>query len=232
MEEHIKIENIDIKDNKNSMPLTPGSSKKESLLTRSSSTSDYNFVHIPISRATSRTALNTRSSSSSESSSADGSSSLDNTILLGCNNNQTNKKANNQGTDDSDYIPVNKKLLKEVLIDNQIATEMLFRILPPRVIHDLNSGKPVVPETFENVTVFFSDIVGFTDIAAQVDPLLVVKLLNRLYSVMDYCATFFPLFKVETIGDAVILILILILVLILILILISTVHDCRRHERK
>lgn len=30
----------------------------------------------------------------------------------------------------------------------------------------------------------------------------VVKMLNELYTVMDYCTSHFPLYKVETIGDA------------------------------
>lgn len=38
--------------------------------------------------------------------------------------------------------------------------------------------------------------------AASVKPIHVVDLLNRLYTVMDYCASLFPLYKVETIGDA------------------------------
>ena len=69
---------------------------------------------------------------------------------------------------------------------------LLQQILPPQV----------KPETFEEVTIFFSDVVGFTDICAQVPPIEVVKMLNRLYTVMDYCTAQFPLYKVETIGDA------------------------------
>jgi class 3 adenylate cyclase len=102
-------------------------------------------------------------------------------------------------------------------------------MLPSYVIKALNRGERVMPQEFDSVTIFFSDIIGFTEIAANVQPLHIVKLLNQLYSVMDHCATYFPLFKVETIGDAVILILILILILMLI-ILISIVHDSWWYE--
>lgn len=51
------------------------------------------------------------------------------------------------------------------------------------------------------VTVFFSDIVGFFDICASVQPFQTVQLLNELYTVMDHCVSLFPLYKVETIGD-------------------------------
>lgn len=52
------------------------------------------------------------------------------------------------------------------------------------------------------VTIFFSDVVGFTSICASVAPREVVNMLNELYTVMDYCTSLFPLYKVETIGDA------------------------------
>lgn len=52
------------------------------------------------------------------------------------------------------------------------------------------------------MTIFFSDVVGFTNICAAVTPIEVVRMLNDLYTVMDYCTSLFPLYKVETIGDA------------------------------
>jgi class 3 adenylate cyclase len=53
-----------------------------------------------------------------------------------------------------------------------------------------------------NCRFFFSDIVGFTNLASQIYPWDIVGLLNRLYGVMDFLAGRFNLFKVETIGDA------------------------------
>ena len=100
------------------------------------------------------------------------------------------------------YIILKKSLLNNVLNDHHAAYEALHKMLPSHVIKALNRGEKVMPEEFDSVTIFFSDIISFTEIAASVDCLLVVKLLNQLYSVMDHCATYFPLFKVETIGDA------------------------------
>jgi len=57
-------------------------------------------------------------------------------------------------------------------------------------------------ENHEMVTVFFSDIVGFTDISRKLPPVKVCSMLDRLYLAFDALANKHEVFKVETIGDA------------------------------
>ena len=57
-------------------------------------------------------------------------------------------------------------------------------------------------ETHNNVTVFFSDIVRFTDISRAMSPVKVCHMLDRLYLAFDSLANKHEVFKVETIGDA------------------------------
>ncbi len=58
-------------------------------------------------------------------------------------------------------------------------------ILSRSVAEALMRGTTVEPEHFDSVSLYFSDIVGFTTISANSEPIEVVDLLNDLYTTFD-----------------------------------------------
>jgi len=80
--------------------------------------------------------------------------------------------------------------------------DLLYSVFPKHIAEALRAGRKVEPENHECVTIFFSDIVGFTDISSALDPLKISDMLDRLYNSFDSLSHYHNVFKVETIGDA------------------------------
>uniref|UniRef100_A0AC35TN90 Guanylate cyclase n=1 Tax=Rhabditophanes sp. KR3021 TaxID=114890 RepID=A0AC35TN90_9BILA len=91
--------------------------------------------------------------------------------------------------------------MKELIEEKKKADILLYRMLPQQVADKLKLGQSIPPETFDAVTIFFSDVVSFTTLASKCTPLQVVNLLNELYVTFDTIIDEHEVYKVETIGD-------------------------------
>ncbi|GIL62924.1 hypothetical protein Vafri_17126 [Volvox africanus] len=93
-------------------------------------------------------------------------------------------------------------LVMWLLVSKEQHNRLLKAMLPRKVIQQLQAGEVPIAEEYDMVTVLFSDIVGYTCVTSQLSPRQVVTLLNELFSVFDDLSQRNGVYKVETIGDA------------------------------
>merc|ERR1712062_33940 len=86
--------------------------------------------------------------------------------------------------------------------EKERADGLLYRMLPKCIADDMKAGRQLKPRAFNNVTVFFSDIMDFSLITQkwQDKPTEIVRMLDKLYTLFDSITEQFDIYKVETIG--------------------------------
>ncbi|XP_037085079.1 uncharacterized protein LOC119105708 [Pollicipes pollicipes] len=90
----------------------------------------------------------------------------------------------------------------ELSNEKKRSDKLLYQMLPPTVAQQLRQRKQVSTEVHESVTVYFSDIIGFYELAAESTPLQVISLLNVIYKMYDSQIDCYDVYKIDTVGDA------------------------------
>jgi adenylate cyclase len=85
--------------------------------------------------------------------------------------------------------------------EKQKSDALLYNVLPQSIAERLQSGEAIA-DAFDDVTIIFVDVVGFTRMSQSMPATELVKLLNAFFSRADRGCDLFRLEKVKTIGDA------------------------------
>jgi class 3 adenylate cyclase/outer membrane protein assembly factor BamB len=90
----------------------------------------------------------------------------------------------------------------EVERQKEKSDELLLNILPSEVAEELKEKGFTTAKSFDEVTVLFSDIKGFTSVAEKLTAQELVKEINTYFSAFDNIILKYGLEKIKTIGDA------------------------------
>jgi len=78
---------------------------------------------------------------------------------------------------------------------------LLLNVLPASIANKLKQQVGIIAERFDDASVLFADIVGFTPLSARLSPTELIESLNRVFSGFDELADHHKLEKIKTIGD-------------------------------
>ena len=90
----------------------------------------------------------------------------------------------------------------EIVKQKQISESLLLNILPRDVADELRSNGMVSPKYFEDVTIMFTDFVGFTASAEKLSAETLVRVLNDYFTAFDRICARYNLEKLKTAGDS------------------------------
>ena len=102
--------------------------------------------------------------------------------------------------DSASVEPGKHRLSQQDKKEKELTVNLLSEVFPEHIANSLRIGKKVEPEHRDMVTIFFSDIVGFTNISSTLPPIKISDMLDRLYREFDSLSHQYDVFKVETIG--------------------------------
>jgi class 3 adenylate cyclase len=92
--------------------------------------------------------------------------------------------------------------LRRLQEEQEKSERLLLNVLPRPIADRLKAGESTIADIFQDVTVLFGDICGFTEFSARASPKELVDMLNRVFSSFDQLTEKYEVEKIKTIGDA------------------------------
>ena len=91
---------------------------------------------------------------------------------------------------------------RAVEAEREKSEKLLHNILPRAVAQSLKETGVSHPQLFPEVTILFSDLVGFTELSARLDPQSLIQELNDLFTAFDAIMDKHGCERIKTVGDA------------------------------
>lgn len=91
---------------------------------------------------------------------------------------------------------------REIVRSHDRIEELLHSMLPAEIVRRMHDGETLIADVHSEVSIVFSDLVGFTELSRRVTAPELVSILNRIFSAFDEAADHHGMHKIKTIGDA------------------------------
>ncbi|MCB9593271.1 MAG: hypothetical protein H6719_11115 [Sandaracinaceae bacterium] len=92
--------------------------------------------------------------------------------------------------------------MEELASEREKSERLLLNVLPASIAERLRDTDETIADRFDEVTVLFADMAGFTSYSTRVSPEQLVSRLDAIFSRFDDIADRLGLEKIKTIGDA------------------------------
>jgi len=86
-------------------------------------------------------------------------------------------------------------------LEQEKSENLLLNMLPKEIAEILKAEERIIAEHFDEASILFADLVGFTPMTAQMEPTEMVGLLNEIFSSFDSIVETYGAEKIRTIGD-------------------------------
>jgi adenylate cyclase len=99
------------------------------------------------------------------------------------------------------FIDKRNEAYRLLRIEEQKADRLLLNVLPKDIAAVLKDDDGTIAEYFEDASVLYADLVGFTPLSSRLSPVQMVELLNEIFTHFDAMVDRYGVEKIRTIGD-------------------------------
>ena len=99
------------------------------------------------------------------------------------------------------FIDQKNKAYALLAVEQEKSDNLLLNVLPKEIADILKSKDQTIADHFEEASILFADLVGFTQLTQSLTPEEMIGLLNEIYSHFDSLVDKYSLEKIRTIGD-------------------------------
>ena len=99
-------------------------------------------------------------------------------------------------------IKTRDEMYTDLQAERKKSDSLMEKILPKNIADEIKANGKVEPKYFDEASIMFCDLVGFTKLTETLPPKTLVELLDQIFCKFDSIAIKYDIEKIKTIGDA------------------------------